>query len=998
MDTSTIQVKQLDSELSALKQSVGSGSISQEAALQRIQQHELRMQAIEDSVSDSQFARAKLATMFQDIQRLRNACHSPQRTADVSVHLEHPESSVSVAKMQHPDSVQTKAQTADGSEDLHKLEDLYQRWQQKVAEFDSGFDHAVSALTNGLDAAKQAGDDAFSPDPATVRNETGDISEEVKLKANEFDVDESARLACQNQTLYITCPPGAKGGDNLNVTTTDGYDVEVAVPAGILPGQDFVAVVLSDDPHGPHWSHWSQLGSQLSGDSTDVSGAAGHVSPRTSSAHEFDAGQVDRSSVLASFKNVTGNVPNASGAMEAEYDALMNSIMDTGTPMDSISLGSERADDKAEDGTYMLVASPDGAQPGDIVIVTAPDGSELEVQVPDGIESGGEFEVYLGGLEDYEATSPDTTTDLADEASHMPLEAAVAAARELARAQLGLDPVGSEDETSEDETSGDETVGFLAPFSAVQFTSRANGGQSGQAQPAPTLVQSPEGGQMTNIEAAIDAARGGAQLKIHEEQQLAEAQTAEWGSREEERALALAAFIAHETAEADAAVAEVEAAVVAAREVVRTRLQLNQHPQASSAAGKAATAQLSLESTASIGTEDGRQASGGVRLEEEMQTMRELLMAGAREEVRVWLEQEKRKFRMEMMDLHTTSSSPQTIENRAPMLSPVADVQIEPVLLSELSYPPIQAQDTSSTRALPDATAAVQDSNGSRVLPPHDRNPWFEAEQLTRQQAEAHALAASLLCAVLVEQHREETERNEKTEQALRTSIHEHQVNLRALEFEHARGIEHQASINRLCAATAVEDATLMLSQAEEANDSKTRARIAEHEAALQAQRDVHTREQATSAAAAAEQEVQQRRASEQDKEEVGRRHQLELSEKCSGHAMVQAQLQSEHVEASAQLKARSKSHLVAAKGEYDASILAMRKEHEELLHATSWRARVSVEQEVQQKVKEELRRKIESEKDMLRSELADEHEAELRASQQRAAEIGRAMMGIIRK
>ena len=44
----------------------------------------------------------------------------------------------------------------------------------------------------------------------------------------------------QNTTVMVTCPPGLKPGDALQVAGTDGQMVQVQVPQGIQPGGQFM--------------------------------------------------------------------------------------------------------------------------------------------------------------------------------------------------------------------------------------------------------------------------------------------------------------------------------------------------------------------------------------------------------------------------------------------------------------------------------------------------------------------------------------------------------------------------------------------------------------------------------------------------------------------------------------------------------------------------------------------------------------------------------------
>jgi hypothetical protein len=52
------------------------------------------------------------------------------------------------------------------------------------------------------------------------------------------------------------------------------------------------------------------------------------------------------------------------------------------------------------DADYMLVTCPDGVSAGQSILVTTPDGRDLEIEVPEGIEAGDGFEVFIGATEE----------------------------------------------------------------------------------------------------------------------------------------------------------------------------------------------------------------------------------------------------------------------------------------------------------------------------------------------------------------------------------------------------------------------------------------------------------------------------------------------------------------------------------------------------------------------------------------------------------------------
>jgi hypothetical protein len=46
------------------------------------------------------------------------------------------------------------------------------------------------------------------------------------------------------------------------------------------------------------------------------------------------------------------------------------------------------------------VRCPEGTGPGDVVLVETANGAEIEIEIPDGVCAGDEFEVFVGVAED----------------------------------------------------------------------------------------------------------------------------------------------------------------------------------------------------------------------------------------------------------------------------------------------------------------------------------------------------------------------------------------------------------------------------------------------------------------------------------------------------------------------------------------------------------------------------------------------------------------------
>ena len=102
----------------------------------------------------------------------------------------------------------------------------------------------ISASTAEPEEEDEAGDivaPLFSPSvekPAGPRRRYS-----VALQPGELEqfvqVVEEPQGDCGLETLTVVCPEGVSAGDMLYVSTPDGDEVEVAVPEGVGPGDEF---------------------------------------------------------------------------------------------------------------------------------------------------------------------------------------------------------------------------------------------------------------------------------------------------------------------------------------------------------------------------------------------------------------------------------------------------------------------------------------------------------------------------------------------------------------------------------------------------------------------------------------------------------------------------------------------------------------------------------------------------------------------------------------
>jgi hypothetical protein len=58
----------------------------------------------------------------------------------------------------------------------------------------------------------------------------------------------------------------------------------------------------------------------------------------------------------------------------------------------------EAAATDTEDSDTILVTCPDGVTAGEVLVITCPDGREVDIDVPEGVSAGQEFEVFVGEL------------------------------------------------------------------------------------------------------------------------------------------------------------------------------------------------------------------------------------------------------------------------------------------------------------------------------------------------------------------------------------------------------------------------------------------------------------------------------------------------------------------------------------------------------------------------------------------------------------------------
>lgn len=175
---------------------------------------------------------------------------------------------------------------------------------------------------------------------------------------------EDAPFSRSTEVLSIVCPEGVSPGDMLLVGTSTGEEVQVQVPDGVEPGDEFEVSV--------------DLGG---GASESMDGGEEKVPSRAEAEataekmREADSIELER--------------------LTAEEEVLASEAIDEANEAEVTD--EEAAAEIAKPGSFetLVVACPDGVAPGELLLVTTSAGLEVEVEVPQNIEPGDEFEVHV---------------------------------------------------------------------------------------------------------------------------------------------------------------------------------------------------------------------------------------------------------------------------------------------------------------------------------------------------------------------------------------------------------------------------------------------------------------------------------------------------------------------------------------------------------------------------------------------------------------------------
>jgi small GTP-binding protein len=164
-----------------------------------------------------------------------------------------------------------EAEVAEAEAEAYAAEaEAYAAGEAATAEADAAAAEAAVVEVATEDSV-EADTGAEEPDAASAEiggEISGILDESVALSTVEDDdqagldalsaaLNESAGAAAEPELILVTCPEGVAAGELLLVTTPDGREVEVEVPEGVAPGEEFEALVEDEvfepDPEYEGW-------------------------------------------------------------------------------------------------------------------------------------------------------------------------------------------------------------------------------------------------------------------------------------------------------------------------------------------------------------------------------------------------------------------------------------------------------------------------------------------------------------------------------------------------------------------------------------------------------------------------------------------------------------------------------------------------------------------------------------------------------------------------
>jgi CRP-like cAMP-binding protein len=115
-----------------------------------------------------------------------------------------------------------------------------------------GEDEEIAALDNGDDVEGNATLPEGVPPPTDVQVADEALQQEEGLPAAEEPDDESSEETDASYIMTVQCPDGSSAGDMVQITLESGHCIEIEVPEGIQPGQEFDAIVPEDGEDDGH--------------------------------------------------------------------------------------------------------------------------------------------------------------------------------------------------------------------------------------------------------------------------------------------------------------------------------------------------------------------------------------------------------------------------------------------------------------------------------------------------------------------------------------------------------------------------------------------------------------------------------------------------------------------------------------------------------------------------------------------------------------------------
>ena len=275
--------------------------------------------------------------------------------------------------------------------------------------------------------------------------------------------------------LY-TCPDNMVGGDFMLVAAPDGSEVEIQIPGGVQPGEEFEALVGAGDG----------VALEDAGESVAAAAAAAAAVAAAAAPQAQEKARAKKKGRKAG----GGFLACCAGKPMAD-DGPADMSSNEAAPAD-IDLDLDEPEQYPEDEDYLLVVCPDGMLPGEVTEVTLADGSLFTVEIPAGIEPGDEFEVYIGPAdEDHEAATRIQATVRGRQTRKLAATLAASAASDRSLSPLTDDngvrggeqeaKEEAEDEQAEDERQADD-LGFDQPegsdYAMIQVPVDGIGGQT----------------------------------------------------------------------------------------------------------------------------------------------------------------------------------------------------------------------------------------------------------------------------------------------------------------------------------------------------------------------------------------------------------------------------------------------------------------------------------------------------------------------------------------